>query len=316
MTTRTIALSLPWLRGLLVAFSALGAGEKNRLSLWIDIYQGEPVAFKELLDDLAQTRVIYLGERHTIQRHHDIQEQILTALAQAGRPLVLGLEQIESFQQPAVERYNRGEIDFDQLARAIDWAHRWPNYEQFRPILQSARKLGIPVLALNARAETIRRVAQSGGVGRLDRQSRKELPAEIQLDDPLYGKLLTLEMMVHASVNPETLRPMIEAQIARDEAMAETLSRYLNSQAGRGRSAVVLCGAGHVAYGLGTPARVRRRIPGVKDRIVLLSESGDLVLSPEEKAAAREITITHEDLRQIGRPVADYLHVISLKAGE
>ena len=68
-----------------------------------------------------------------------------------------------------------------------------------------------------------------------------------------------------------------------------------------------------VGYGLGTAARVRRRLPQAKDRIVLFSESGDLVLSPQERVMAREITITHEQLRQIDRPIADYLQETSLK---
>jgi hypothetical protein len=32
--------------------------------------------------------------------------------------LALGLEQMESSQQPYLDRYNRGEIDFEQLAEA------------------------------------------------------------------------------------------------------------------------------------------------------------------------------------------------------
>ena len=95
--------------------------------------------------------------------------------------------------------------------------------------------------------------------------------------------------------------------------MAAALSAFLNSPGGRGRAALVLCGTGHVAYGLGTAARVRRRLPQMKDRIILLSESGDLVLSPQERAVARTITITHEQLRQIDRPIADYLYQTSRK---
>ena len=79
---------------------------------------------------------------------------------------------------------------------------------------------------------------------------------------------------------------------------------------------IVLCGAGHVAYGLGTPERVRRRMPGVVDRIVLFSESGDLEISAQEKAVSREISITHEQLRTIQRPIADYLHAKDLSAGQ
>ncbi len=120
-------------------------------------------------------------------------------------------------------------------------------------------------------------------------------------------------MMVHVSATPQTLRPMIEAQIARDEAMAEALATFLESEQGRGRKVLVLCGAGHVAYGLGLPTRVRRRLPDIKDRIVLFSESGEVRLSPEEKAQARAIEITHEQLRELRQPIADYLWVKPLE---
>jgi len=57
-------------------------------------------------------------------------------------------------------------------------------------------------------------------------------------------------------------------------------------------------------------------LPQIKDRIVLFSESGDTVLSPQELAAARAISVSHEQLREINRPIGDYLHVTSLKAGK
>ena len=79
---------------------------------------------------------------------------------------------------------------------------------------QAARKAGAPVLALNARAETIRQIARGGGIDRLDPQQRKQLPADVRTDDPRYEKLLNLYMNVHAAATPERLRPMVEAQIA------------------------------------------------------------------------------------------------------
>ena len=190
------------------------------------------------------------------------------------------MEQLESPQQPAVDRYNRGEISFEQLAKAVNWPQSWGNYQQYKPLVEAARKFKVPVLALNARAATIRQVRVGGGIDRLDAKLRGELPAEMQIDDPLYTKVLGLQLMVHMAASAEMLRPWIEAQIARDETMAATLCTFLQSPAGRGRSALVVCGAGHVSYGLGTPARVRRRMPQVKDRIVLLSAGGDLRMSP------------------------------------
>ena len=294
--------------------AAAGGEDARRAGFWIDVYRGEPVTYGEVLEDLAGARIVYLGECHGLERHHDIQAGIVTDLGKKGVPLVLGLEQMESFHQPQLDRYNRGEIELEQLAEATQWSQRWENYLQYRSILQGARKLGAPILALNARRETIRQVVRSGGIDKLDPQVRKELPAEMQLEDPLYEKLLNIYMMVHASATPQRLRPMLQAQIARDEVMASVLCEFLKSEEHSGRTAIVLCGSGHVNYGLGTAARVRRRMPGVKDRVILLSESGDVELSPAMKAVSRQIHVTHEQLRQIDRPIADYLHATALAA--
>jgi hypothetical protein len=48
-------------------------------------------------------------------------------------------------------------------------------------------------------------------------------------------------------------------------------------------------------------------------RIILISESGELVLSEEEKRHAVPVDIRHEDLRFIRSPIADYLHVAPLQ---
>jgi uncharacterized iron-regulated protein len=289
------------------------ATEEPRLQCWVDLYRGEPIPYHAVLADLATARVIYLGECHTLGRHHAIQEAVVHDLAARKVPLVLALEQMEVFNQPELDRYCRGEIDFDRLIEATDWKMRWTGCENYRGPLEAARKAGAPILALNARMETIRQVARSGGINKLGRQMRKELPEEIQLDDPAYERLLNLRLAVHKIATPERLRPMVEAQIARDEHMASVLSSFLQSKHGKGRTAVVLCGSVHCSFGTATASRVRRRIPDVTDRIVLMSESGDAEVTPAMEAMARPITITHEQLRQVDRPIADYLHVTSRK---
>jgi uncharacterized iron-regulated protein len=296
-----IVLALPW--------DAPAADPPPRSSVWVDVNFGEPASYEEVLEDLSSARVIYLGERHRLERHHDLQGKIITDLAAKGTKLVLGLEQLEASQQKAVDQFNRKELDFDALAKAIRWAERWDNYRQYRPALEAARKANAPVLALNARPEVIRQVARGGGVDHLPAEMRKELPADMQLKDPVYERLLSAELKMHMAATPERLRPMIEAQISRDEAMAATLAAFLNSDQGRGRTAVVLCGAGHAMFGLATVDRVRRRLPGVCDRIILFSDSGDTQLSEAEKAASRPIETPRENRREINRPIADYLYV-------
>jgi uncharacterized iron-regulated protein len=123
-------------------------------------------------------------------------------------------------------------------------------------------------------------------------------------------------MHVHLAATPERLRPMVEAQIARDEHTADVLARFLQSAEGKDRQAVVICGVGHVSYGLGIPARVRRRLDDASDRVVVFSENGDVELTPAEEAVSRPITITHEQLRALGRPSGDYLYITTRAKAE
>lgn len=305
---RTIAylLALAPLLTLLPACSAPHPAQRCRL--WVDVYRGEPIDPDRMVDDLAEARVIYLGERHTVDRHHQLQVQVVKALIAREVPLVLGIEHMEAEYQPALDEYNRGAIDFATLADRTNWKERWSNYADYRTVLEAARSAGAPVIALNARREVVRAVYKSG-LDDLDPTLRNELPAEFHLDDPMYREHLRDVMMVHAHVNDAMLDRMFVAQVARDETMAARLVAFLESAEGLKRTAVVLCGSGHCAHGMGIPARVRRRMPGVRDRIIVMSESGDVVLSEREQAMAREIEISHEQLRKLKTPIADYLHV-------
>jgi len=304
---------IAWTATLLTVCCLLGAAQadelEHRCALWVDPFRGEPIDYADVIDDLAAVDVVYLGEAHSVERHHAMQESILRDLGAKKRPIVLGLEQLERYQQPHLDRFNRGEIDFAELAKLTQWAERWHDYQQYRGIVEAARELDIPVLALNARAETIRKVFRSGGVEKLDDDARAELPESLVMDDPPYERLLRLQLMVHMAASQEMLKAMCQAQMCRDEAMADALCAYLQTDAGKGRMAVVLCGTGHIAYGHGTPSRVRRRLPNITDRVVVLSQSGDVEFSAAMKKASRDIEITHEQLRETGRPIGDYLHV-------
>jgi uncharacterized iron-regulated protein len=282
----------------------------NRPALWVDALRGEPLELEALLDELQVARVVYLGEIHSIPRHHDWQAAILDGLARRGVRLVLAMEQFEYFTQPALDRFNAGGTVLNQLVAEAQLDQRWRGHTNYHALLHTARTHQIPVFALNARAETIRAVGRQGLAG-ITAEQRAELPPEIVTTDPLYERLATRVLGVHMAFDPQKLRPIFEAQVARDETMAARLAEFLSSSAGEGRTAVVICGRGHCEYGLGTPDRVARRLPDATQRIVLFSESGDLHLSEAERKQARAIEVPHQFLRELGRPSGDFFHVIA-----
>jgi len=277
---------------------------------WLDLVSGDEVTHQEVIDDLATAGVIYVGETHTIARHHAMQRWLLRELFTRGVPLVLCLEQLEARDQPAVDRYNRREIDFETLAKETDWTRKWGNYPDYRGLCEFARQHGIPIHALNAPADLIRAVNRGGGLAQLPPDQRAQLPMTILTDDPVYERLMTLQLAVHMAVDPAKLRPLFEAQVARDETMAENIVDARRRTDGPPRTAFVVLGAGHIRFGLGTAARVRMREPGITERVILVTESGQLQLSAAEQAASRDITISHADLRALGLSPGDYLRVL------
>jgi uncharacterized iron-regulated protein len=286
------------------------------VEFWFDLVHGDEVSDDDVLADLATAGVVFVGEAHTIARHHELQLDLLQKLFLRKVPLVLCLEQLEARDQPAIDRYNRGEIDFATLAREIDWPKKWANYADYQALCEFARSHRILVRALNAPADTIRAISRGGGLAQLPPELRAQLPAEILTADPIYERLLNLELAQHMALDPTKLRPVFEAQVARDETMAANIvaARRVMAPPDEPRTAFVVVGAGHMRFGLGTADRVRRRDPGIVERLVILTESVQEKMTDAQKAQSRDVTISHGEVRTISRPPADYVRVLPLAA--
>lgn len=279
----------------------------ERASQWVNLYTGEPTDLETIIEDLAIADVTFLGEFHTVERHHRMQKAILDGLIESHGKVILGLEMLERTCQEEVDRFNRGEWDFDRLARETDWAERWPNYKDYQLLLEATRQAGGTVLALNAPLEVVRKTS-GVGIDGLPEEMRRQLPAMITLDEPPYYALLKLQMEVHGGMTESWLEKMYEAQVVRDATMADTLAAHMQEYPGQ--KAVVVCGAGHCSYGYGMVSRLKARLPEAVDRIVLMSESGDVTLPPEIMEYINEIEITHQQYRDIiDAPLGDYLLV-------
>lgn len=299
---------------LAMSFLAITSAFADPHEFWLDLVAGEEASDAAVFSDLARADVVYVGESHTIDRHHTVQLGVLRELHARGRALALGMEQLEARDQPAIDRFNSGALTFDQLATALDWAKKWKNYPDYRALCEFAQQNAIPVRGLNAPPDVIRAVSRGGGLAKLPPDQRAALPAEVELNDQPYERLLNLQLAVHLAMDPEKLHPVFEAQVARDETMAANIiaARALTGPDGAPRVVVVIAGTGHVRFGLGTPDRVSRRRPKIVSRIVLSTESGQLRLTAADRAAMRDIEISHADLRELARPPADYLRVLPL----
>ena len=63
-----------------------------REAVYLDVYRGEPISFDEMVESLTNARLIYVGEVHTLKRHHRFQLSVIEALYQTNTRLAIGLE--------------------------------------------------------------------------------------------------------------------------------------------------------------------------------------------------------------------------------
>lgn len=287
--------------------------ERSCQPLIMDIYAGEPVSLETMLDDLGKVHVVYLGELHTIKHHHDFQLMVLRELFQRRQSLCLGMEMFSSSQQDVLDRWLTGHDTVSMLGEQLG-KEKWTNLFDYQSLLLFAQDNGIRVIGLNAPSDIVRKVAR-GQMSDLTERERDFISEDMLIPNPLYDRLLRLKLSVHKAFQGKSLDGVVRAQLLRDSVMARTIGRFLKSLDKKDTIFVAVAGSGHLSYGFGIPERVRAEIQ-VSERIVLPTESGQLILSDEEQRQALPIEITHQDLRFISEPIADYLYVLPLVSAE
>lgn len=238
-----------------------------------------------ILPELAQKRVVFVGETHDRYEHHLNQLAIIQGLHQRHPQLAIGLEFFQWPFQAVLDRFVAGEIDETQMLLETEYFSRWRyDYRLYKPILDYARANNIPLLALNVPRELTEKVAQ-GGLAALSEEERRRLPADFDRDDAAYRSRIETVYEAHPQRPGSSFENFLDAQLCWDEGMAERAAQFLRDNPEH--NLVILAGTGHVIEGSGIPERLTRRLP-VSTAIVLnLGEPriapamGDFLLLPE-----------------------------------
>ena len=210
----------------------------------------ETLTTADLATQLADTRVVLLGEQHDRLDHHRWQLHTLAAL-HAHRPsMVIGLEMLPREAQPALDAWVAGELDEAAFLEQSDWHQAWGfDPELYLPILHFARMQRIPLLALNVTPELRGRLANDGWAAVPEQERFGITPPAPVL--PAYRASLEAVYAQHANrdSDPADVERFIAAQLAWDRAMATALA-----EAATGGTLVAgLMGGGHLANGDGVP---------------------------------------------------------------
>lgn len=109
---------------------------------------GREITFGEMIEQLAQSEVVFVGEVHNCPITHWLELEIAKALyARHGKRLVMGAEMLESDTQLILDEYMQRLISPDRFGAE---ARLWDNYEtDYHPIVFFAKDNGIPFVATN-----------------------------------------------------------------------------------------------------------------------------------------------------------------------
>lgn len=270
-----------WRRGLLLSVLLLGAGcaswpgAARPLPAPGTVFAPPaqaPLSPEEVNRRLGQTQVLLVGEVHDHPGHHQVQLDMLKAMAAQEGPLVVGVEWLEWPAQEACDQFSAGQLTVEAFAEKVNWRERWGfPLELYAPILEFVRQQRLPLVALNAPLEAVRQVARQG-LGSLPPGQRALLAPALDLDDPAYRRQMAAQFSMHGMGRGPSRENFFVAQVARDETMAHRLALALTPWPDGGKRAVVLAGGGHLSHGQGLPTRLARLLPGARLTTVLAME--------------------------------------------
>jgi Uncharacterized iron-regulated protein len=245
--------------------------------------------------------VLWLGEHHNSKQDHDLQALIIENIYNqrsdkyrpsstknnnnnntSGRNMAIGLEQVQVQYQPVLDAYIQGIISEKDMLSQCQWSKRWTwPFENYRSIFTLARRLKIPLIALNVDSEDLAKVEEKGFQG-LDKTAIQKYIKDprgfsdfarpvsyrtysayvIEPSYELHKTMGILKSTISGQVLEEDMsfRNFFSGRILWDEAMAGNAHEWTKSH--EGGIMIGLVGADHVKFEKGVVGRYERLCGG------------------------------------------------------
>ena len=248
---------------------------------------GKPVSFEQMLADLKTAGIVFIGETHTDQAHHETQLQIIQALYQECPQLAVGMEMFDRSYQPVLDEWTAGSLDTATFKVRTHWYANWRyNYGLYEAILDFIKENAIPLIGLNIPFYIPPRIA-IGGPESLGPHEAGYLPENVDTQNEEHRAYVREVYDQHPHFKGQrSFENFYYTQCVWEDAMAESIAREW-----RGPCLVALMGNGHIIHKFGVPERASKRT-GVPFRTVYLSDAdGSADAAKEHRACGRDTAI-------------------------
>jgi uncharacterized iron-regulated protein len=232
----------------------------------------QALSFAAIMEKIGDKRVVYVGESHTRNEDHLLQLRVIRALFAQNPKLAIGMEMFSREAQPILDRYVAGELSEREFLKQSGYFSKWGfDYRLYRDIINFARHNKLPIVALNQEKELVSKVFKQGASA-LSAEELAKIPADRDLSIPGYRERITEVFAMHGQHSaPEQINGFFQAQALWDETMAESATTFLTAHPES--RMVVLAGQGHTDKGTAIPPRVARRMPTIRQAVILNSEN-------------------------------------------
>lgn len=242
--------------------------------------KSKEVSSKDLVKELADYDVVFIGEHHDNSINHWLEKRITEALFEKKNgQIILGAEMFERDNQQALNSYLAGEIDAKNLKDSV---RLWKNYEtDYRPLVDFAKDKKLNFIATNVPRKYASQTSKQGikSLEQLPESEKKfiaKLPIEVTLETPGYKEMKSL-MGDH--VDEIKLMNFISAQAIKDATMAESIFQNLQSE----KTFIHYNGDYHSKQYGGIYWYLKKKNPNLKIAVISVFESEKPELALPEK---------------------------------
>jgi uncharacterized iron-regulated protein len=222
---------------------------------------GDRISEEAFFEEVAKKSFVVVGEQHGRGWHHDVQSKVFDAiLERRENPVALGMEMFQRPFQAPLTAYASGDIDEAEMLEETEYESRWGMDTRFySPLWRAARQNRSPIVALNARRELSRKIAEVGVEG-LSEDEAADLP-DMDFDNDVHRAYVRRAFEAHGmGMGDKKFERFYQAQVLWDETMAQTVVEFMESHP-HVESVMIVAGVAHADERFGIPPRIERRLP-------------------------------------------------------
>ncbi|WP_419698888.1 ChaN family lipoprotein [Mucilaginibacter sp. NFX135] len=234
------------------------------------------VTIKNIIDQSNKIDVLFFGEEHNDSTAHFLEFTLFKGLVEKyPNQAALSMEMFQTDCQLVLNEYLSGLIREKNL---LTDARAWPNYKDYRPMVELARLNHLPVMAANAPSRYTNMVTRNGlaSLQQLSAQAKSYLaPLPIDTATGAYYDKFVKIMGGHEAMAGMQI---YQSQNLWDATMAWSIAQFLKIHSGF--KVLQLNGGFHSEEKLGAVAQLKKYAP--KARVLTIaSYSGDNFDNPD-----------------------------------